>query len=295
MKKLILMIVALFTLSATTTKAMTYSEVCDEALFLTDKMAYELGLSSDQYDALYEINLDYLMSISSSSDIEGTYWTRRNLDIGYVLTTAQYKLFEAAEYFFRPVYWSSGLVYRIYSRYTNRKQFYCSKPTVYSTYKGGTHSWSKNNNKSWYSGRKFYTGTTPTPVYKKSSTTKTTTTKKVTNVKNNVNTKVNKTTNQVKSTNNQTIKKVNSTSSQVKQKASTTSTQVKKKASTTTSNAKQKVTNVSNQATKKVSNVNNQAKSTATKAATKATNTAKDVKASTTNVKTTTKKIVNNK
>ena len=42
-------------------KAISHEEAKDDALFLTDKMAYELSLTDDQYEAVYEINLDYLL------------------------------------------------------------------------------------------------------------------------------------------------------------------------------------------------------------------------------------------
>ena len=44
-----------------------------EALFLSDKMAYELNLSVQQYEAVYEINLDYMMALSVNDDIFGFY------------------------------------------------------------------------------------------------------------------------------------------------------------------------------------------------------------------------------
>ena len=37
--------------------AMSYERAREEALYLTDKMAYELGLSADQYNAVYEPRL----------------------------------------------------------------------------------------------------------------------------------------------------------------------------------------------------------------------------------------------
>lgn len=155
MKKIIFTLTALFTL-VLNINAISYTQARDKALFLTDKMAYELGLSSGQYDAVYEINLDYIMALGSSSDVSGVYWTRRNLDLGYVLSHTQYNRYVAAEYFYRPVYWSSGWRYRIYNKYTNRSTFYYSRPSVYSTYKGG-HSWRSNGGQSWYKGR-TYTG-----------------------------------------------------------------------------------------------------------------------------------------
>ena len=46
----------LLTLTATIS-AMSYEQAREQALFLTDKMAYELNLTEEQYDAAYEIIL----------------------------------------------------------------------------------------------------------------------------------------------------------------------------------------------------------------------------------------------
>ena len=64
MKKIIIALTALLTM-ALNANAMSYEQARREALFLTDKMAYELNLTEDQYEAAYEINLDYLLSIDS--------------------------------------------------------------------------------------------------------------------------------------------------------------------------------------------------------------------------------------
>ena len=50
MRRIILSIVAMLTISLSA-NAMTYEQARNEALFLTDKMAYELNLSSEQYEA----------------------------------------------------------------------------------------------------------------------------------------------------------------------------------------------------------------------------------------------------
>ena len=78
MNKFIIILTTLLTLT-TATKAMSYSQAREQALFLTDKMAYELNLNEEQYDAAYEVNLDYLMSINTYDDLYGTYRTQRNL------------------------------------------------------------------------------------------------------------------------------------------------------------------------------------------------------------------------
>lgn len=156
MKKMLFMLATLFIMTVPA-QAISYKTARTEALFLTDKMAYELGLTATQRNAVYEINLDYMMSLNSSADIYGAYWTYRNIDMSYVLSSAQYSLFRAADYFFRPVYWKSGWRYHIHARYTNRSHFYYGHPSGYSSYKGA-HSRHKNGNKSWYKGRKYDSG-----------------------------------------------------------------------------------------------------------------------------------------
>ena len=132
--------------------AMSFTQAQREALFLTDKMAYELNLTDEQYDACYEINLDYLMSVSTVDDLYGTYWTRRNYDLGYVLFDWQLEAFRAAAYFYRPLYWDAGCWhFGIYARYPRRTFFYFSHPTVYVSYRGG-HSWRMNGGHSYYHG-----------------------------------------------------------------------------------------------------------------------------------------------
>lgn len=48
---------------------MSYTAAKKEALFLSDKMAYELNLTASQYEDVYEINLDYLMNINGRADV----------------------------------------------------------------------------------------------------------------------------------------------------------------------------------------------------------------------------------
>lgn len=135
-------------------RAMSYEQARREALFLTDKMAYELNLNDSQYDAAYEINLDYLMGVTSRDDVYGTYWTQRNLDISYILLDWQWRAFQAATYFYRPLYWSAGYWhFGIYARYPRRDYFYFGRPTVYVSYRGG-HSWHHNGGRSYYYNRR---------------------------------------------------------------------------------------------------------------------------------------------
>lgn len=149
MKQIIMTLTALFALLLNS-NAMSYEQARREALFLTDKMAYELNLNDAQYEAAFEINLDYLMGITTPDDLYGPYWTRRNLDMSYVLFDWQWSAFQTALYFYRPLTWHAGnWHFGIYARYPHRNYFYFSAPHVYISYCGG-HSWRNNGGRSYY-------------------------------------------------------------------------------------------------------------------------------------------------
>lgn len=152
MKRLILAFVSLFAITVSAS-AMSYEQARDQALFLTDKMAYELNLTDEQYEAAYEINLDYLMRIDNYNDLYGAYWRQRNLDLSYILLDWQYNAYCAASYFYRPLYWDGGYWhFGIYARYPHRDYFFFGCPDFVWTYRGG-HSWYMNGGRSWYHGR----------------------------------------------------------------------------------------------------------------------------------------------
>ena len=154
MKKMMTALVALFAFVASA-NAMSYEQARQQALFLTDKMAYELNLTEEQYEAAYEVNLDYLMGVNTQDDLYGVYWERRNLDLSYILFDWQWNAFIAASYFYRPLYWEAGYWhFGIYARYPHRSYFYFGMPRFYSVYRGG-HAWHMNGGRSWYHGRSF--------------------------------------------------------------------------------------------------------------------------------------------
>ena len=145
--------------------AMSYSAAKNEALFLSDKMAYELNLTDAQYDAVYEINLDYLMSLNGHADVFGIWWDRRNADLRYVLNSWQYDKYVALSHFYRPVAWNAGAwTFAVYSHY-NRGHFYNNRPTVFVTYKGG------NNRRDvrFYADRRVAKPATNTPAARPAS------------------------------------------------------------------------------------------------------------------------------
>ncbi len=108
MKKILTMVMMMTI--AISAAAMPYTAARNEALFLSDKMAYELGLTATQYEAVYEINLDYLLNLDTRADVFGFWWDVRNRDLRYVLSTWQYDRFMASEWFYRPVIWTSTAV-----------------------------------------------------------------------------------------------------------------------------------------------------------------------------------------
>lgn len=150
MKKYLFSLAIMMVTMLTSANAMSYEQAREQALFLTDKMAYELNLSEAQYEAAYEINLDYLMGVNTYNDVYADIWTRRNLDLSYILLDWQYRMFCDAAYFYRPLWWEAGhWHFGIYARYPHRDYFYFGRPHFYVTYRGG-HAWHINGGHSWY-------------------------------------------------------------------------------------------------------------------------------------------------
>ena len=117
--------------------AMSFERAQAEALYLTDKMAYELNLNDQQYNDAYEINLDYFLSIDSPSDLQGVYYHHRINDLRCILHDWQYSLLFATDYFLRPLVWRAGhWLFPVYA-HDNRGFFYYSHPTVWVSYRGG--------------------------------------------------------------------------------------------------------------------------------------------------------------
>ena len=135
-KMMILAVMMVMTISA---NAMSYNAAKNEALFLSDKMAYELNLTAAQYEAVYEINLDYLMSLNGHGDVFGIWWDRRNADLRFVLNSWQFDKYMSLAYFYRPVAWHAGSwTFAVYSHY-DRGRFYNAHPKVFVTYRGGNN------------------------------------------------------------------------------------------------------------------------------------------------------------
>ena len=136
MKTRITFMVAMMAIAISAT-AMPLSTAREEALFLSDKMAYELDLTESQYEAVYEINLDYLLNVDSRANMFGASWAIRDRDMRQVLTDWQYNDYQACEWFYRPVEWNAnGLLLTIYNRY-DRGRLFKHRPAVFISFRGG--------------------------------------------------------------------------------------------------------------------------------------------------------------
>lgn len=132
--------------------AIGYEEARERAWFLTDKMAYELNLTPEQYDRAYQINLDYLMNMRSPSDCYGSYWSYRDSDLRCILYDWQYNLYASIDYFFRPIIWERNAWYYPIVRHYRPGYFYFSRPGVFLTYRGGMWNRRGHNSPSPYIG-----------------------------------------------------------------------------------------------------------------------------------------------
>lgn len=166
MKRVILLVVAvaLVAMGSLSMAAMSTGKVRKNARFLTDRMAYELNLSSEQLADVYEINYDFINNVRYLMDdvVTGNAWALedyynmldiRNDDLRWVLSSSQYIRFLGIEYFSRPIFASgNGWNFRVYVAYPNISFYYYSKPYHYRTYNGG-HYRTYYDNRSYYSNR----------------------------------------------------------------------------------------------------------------------------------------------
>ena len=166
MRKLnkILMVVVMLAVTIPALGAMSTGNVRKNTRFLTDRMAYELNLSQDQYDDVYEVNYDFINNIRyiMSNVSRGDYYAIdryydfldvRNDDLRWILSPSQYSRFIDIDYFYRPIYTENRRwTFRIYDIYSNINFFYFGRPYHYSSYNGG-HYRTHYNNISFYQNR----------------------------------------------------------------------------------------------------------------------------------------------
>lgn len=118
MMKRMIFLMALGLTMAASTMAMDRKEARAEARYLTDKMAYELGLSPREYDRLYDINYTYLRHTRSYDDLYAHPWQSRNAALRAFFSGRQWQMFIGTDYFYRPLSWRNGaFVHKVYVRY----------------------------------------------------------------------------------------------------------------------------------------------------------------------------------
>lgn len=144
-------IMSLLVVLLATVQAYAFGDIRQEARFLTDKMMYELNLSSRQYGDVYEINYDFLYSVAplrveiaygNSRAIDQYYQllNYRNQDLSWVMSANVYRRYTSLDYFYRPVYVTGGQInLRIYVNYSNRNHYYYRAPVNYGSYRGRFH------------------------------------------------------------------------------------------------------------------------------------------------------------
>ncbi|MBQ9649887.1 MAG: hypothetical protein IJV25_05640 [Prevotella sp.] len=136
MKK-IMMTLAMMVTIVTSAAAMTFNEAREHALFLTDKMAYELGLSTAQINNVYEINYDFVIAVAIQGQPFSACQSRRDMDMRFVLSDYQYHLYKKTKYFYHPMSSSRNVwSFSIYNYYTDRGRMYSTQPSHYKDYRG---------------------------------------------------------------------------------------------------------------------------------------------------------------
>jgi hypothetical protein len=109
--------------------AMSISKMRQNTRFLTDRMAYELKLSPQQYDDVYEVNYDFINNVRYLMDdvVRGydyaleryyDFLDVRNDDLRWILSGSQYRRFLKAEYFYRPIYAQNNKWFTITSTFS---------------------------------------------------------------------------------------------------------------------------------------------------------------------------------
>lgn len=137
MKKIILSLVAILMVTVNA-NALSKSRSRDEARFLTDKMAYELDLTDEQLQDIYEINYDYFRSLGPVTGNYDMEYDLRYRNLGYVLYDWQWNEFLLCDYFLRPVYiYHGGWAFGVYNYYV--RTHWCFHNHHWHNYHGGHH------------------------------------------------------------------------------------------------------------------------------------------------------------
>ncbi|MCM1311676.1 MAG: hypothetical protein NC206_04490 [Bacteroides sp.] len=127
---------------------MSYYAMRDNARFLTDRMAYTLGVTSAFIiDDLYRINYDYICGVNDYlDDVALGYRYNDYMAVVYERDRALQMLLGATtwarlvtyDYFYRPIAFANrGWRFSIYAHDSHRNHFYCTAPRHFNDYRGG--------------------------------------------------------------------------------------------------------------------------------------------------------------
>lgn len=152
MKTFRIIITSLFIMIASYTKAqpMSYDAMSHNALFLTDRMAYTLGITSEAIiDDLYRINYDYICGVNDYLDdiargYHNEYYEEvcyeRDMALQYLLGEYLWRRLISYDYFYRPIAFSnSRWRFIIYSHDVRTNYYYCHTPVYYHNHYRGGH------------------------------------------------------------------------------------------------------------------------------------------------------------
>jgi len=147
LRNLLLTAVFLLATASATAQPMSYYAIRDNARYLTDRMAYTLGIATSLLDDLYGINYDYICGVNEYLDDVALGYryddymaviAARDAALRSLLTYEQWQRLVALDYFYRPIVFRSNRWYfSIYRHDPHVRHFYFAAPPRYHEYHGG--------------------------------------------------------------------------------------------------------------------------------------------------------------
>lgn len=148
LKTTIAAMMIMLTSLAASAQPMSVYAMRNNARFLTDRMAYTLGLSAALIDDLYYINYDYICGVNDYLDavalgyryddyMEIVY--ARDYALRRLLTERQWALLMTYDYFYRPIAFNNHRwSFSIYLHDRRMDHFFYAPPRRFDDYRGGT-------------------------------------------------------------------------------------------------------------------------------------------------------------
>lgn len=147
LRRTIAAMMIMLTSIAASAQPMSYYAMRNNARFLTDRMAYTLGLSAAILDELYLINYDYICGVNDYLDdvalgyryddyMEVVY--ARDYALRRLLTERQWARLMTYDYFYRPIsFLNHRWSFSIYAYDTHINVFHFREPHRFNDYRGG--------------------------------------------------------------------------------------------------------------------------------------------------------------